>query len=415
MKHYFASAAFVTIIAAVAPMSSVGQQLDEEGLIRFAVQQDDEVPVPPGMQPPQSPSDRQLDPTLAAQDTALRMAAARRRLARTPEMFGDFFGPTIVLPIDDPTLIQTAAGPGGGVTKVSDANKAAIGCRNYLLYNHFHNAIRAELDVGLETEIRKAPIDRFTLGFERPLGCSPWSVEFRLPIFANLGTEFAGISTYDAGEMGNIAGILKRELYKTDCGVLSAGLGISLPTGDDINAAGDNETLVIRNEAVHLMPFAAVQRNWESWFLHGFVQVDVDLNGNTVEGERTSFDSGVLNDQTLLFVDLGVGRWFYQDDCAPVIKGVAGLFEVHYETALQDADIVVLDIGPFPGPATVGNLINRFDVVNITGAIQIDLGPRSTLRIGASLPVTQYDDRFFDAEIAAQWIVRCRDCCCDDY
>ena len=416
MKRILAGIALTALIAVTCTRGAQAEDGLDEPLLRFAVQQD-EVPPPPGFQPPEaqpnedtgtSPSDRTVDPTLAAQDTALRSAAARRRLARTPEMFGDFFGPTIILPIDDPTLVQSSAGPGGGVTKISDSNKAAIGCRTYLLYNHFHNAIQAELDLGGPlNELRKAHIDRFTLGLERPLGNTNWSAEFRVPIFVNLGTSFPGVSTFDAGELGNIAGIFKRELYRTEDAVLSAGLGVSLPTGDDVLAGGDNEFLLIRNEAVHLMPFIAVQRQWESWFLHGFVQADFDLNGNTVEGERTFFDSGVLNDQTLLFVDLGIGRWLYRNEYAPFVRGLAGMFEIHYETALQDADIVTLDIGLFPGPATLGNTINRFDVINVTGAIQVNIGQRSSLRVGASAPLTQPDNRFFDAEVAAQFIIRC--------
>ena len=414
MTRRIAGIAIVACAAFVVAAPVKAQYEVEEGVLQFAVQQD-EVPAPPGFQPPPgptnqgtSPSDRQLDSTLAAQDTVVRSAAARRRLARTPEMFGDFFGPTIILPIDDPTLIQSSAGPGGGITKISDSNKAAIGCRTYILYNHFHNAIESELDLGGPLSERiKDHIDRFTIGLERPLGESPWSFEFRVPIFVDLDVEFGGISSYDAGNLGNIAGILKRELYSTDVAVISAGFGVSLPTGEDINAAGDNESLVIRNEAVHILPFLAVQREWDRWFFHGFLQVDVDVNGNTVEAERTFFDSGVLNDQTLLFVDLGLGRWFYRNDYAPYLQGVAGLFEVHYETSLQDADILVLDIGPFPGPATVGNIINRFDVIHLTGALQFDIGERSSLRIGASAPVTSGDNRFFDAEIAAQFIIRC--------
>ena len=418
MKNCIAFIAIITVV--ILPLANLawGEEFPRGPLVRLVVQED-EVPDPPGFvpseQPPQSLpedltalQDRQFDPALAADDSALRMAASQRRLARTPEMFGDFLGPQLCLPIDDPTLKQTAVAPGGGITKISDANKAAIGCRTYLIYNHFHNAIEAALEVGPGfDELKRSSIDRFVFGLERPLGASPWSAEFRVPIFVDLGPSFPGVSTYDAGNMGNIAGILKRELYSTDVAVLSAGLGVSLPTGDDIDAAGDDEFLLIRNEAVHLLPFVGVQRLWDRWFLHGFAQLDIDVNGNTVEGERTFFDSDVLTDQTLLFLDLSVGRWFYQNDYSPYVRGLAGLFEIHYETALEDADIVVLDIGPFPGPATIGNMINRFDVVHVTAALQADLGQRASLRVGASAPVTSGDNRFFDAEVAVQLIIRC--------
>ena len=142
----------------------------------------------------------------------------------------------------------------------------------------------------------------------------------------------------------------------------------------------------------------------DPFFFHAFVQLDVDLNGNLVCVDN-GFDTGVVRNQTMLFVDLGMGKWFYRDPNAPLVRGLAGLFEVHYQTALEDADMVTLmAIGQ---DITFGGSPNRFDVVNLTGALQFDLGQRSSLRVGASAPVTQGTDRFFDAEFAVQWIIRC--------
>ena len=398
------------MICAALPTLRVGaQQISElDDVEFFHVSQEVQPPALAQNQPPQSsPSDRRIDPTLAAADTALRSTAARRRLARTPEMFGDFFGPQIVIVGEGGMLATQSPGPGGGVTKVADSNKATIGCRDYMFYNHFHNASAAELgSIFGPLDANRSHIDRFTFGFERPLGVSQWSAELRIPIFVDLDQSVGGVPAISAGEFGNVAAILKRELVATDVAVLSSGLGVSLPTGGDVH--GDDGVAIwrVRNDAVHLLPFIAVQRQFETFFLHGFVQMDIDVNGNAASVDD-GFDSAVVNNQTLFFIDLGVGRWFYRNAEATRLRGVAGLFEIHYETALQDADVVTLSgIG---ADVTIGNTTNRFDVVNLTAAIQADLGQRSSMRIGASAPVTQGDDRFFDAEVALQLIIRCCD------
>lgn len=363
-----------------------------------------------GMQPgnqnqPQIPADRQFDPTLAAADTALRTAAAQQRLAQTPEMFGDFFGPQFHVDGEGGSFSLQIPSPGGGVTKVADSNKAAIGCRNYVFYNHFHNAMEvAELPIIGPPIVVRDHIDRITMGFERPIGQTDSSFELRVPFFADLDVNLSSGASVHTGEIGNIAGILKRELYRTEDSVFSVGLGTSLPTGGDTHADIGGGFVRIRNDAVHLLPFIAAQRNLDPFFIHAFVQLDVDLNGNLVSVDN-GFDTGVVRNQTMLFVDLGMGKWFYRDPNAPMVTGLAGLFEVHYQTALEDADMVTLmAIGQ---DITFGGSPNRFDVVNLTGALQFDLGQRSSLRVGASAPVTQGTDRFFDAEFAVQWIIRC--------
>jgi hypothetical protein len=72
---------------------------------------------------------------------------------------------------------------------------------------------------------------------------------------------------------------------------------------------------------------------------------------------------------------------------------------------LEDADIVDLAAGGCPN-MIVGNVINRFDVVQVTAAIQATIGRRAVFRVGGVVPLTAQDDRFFDAEVAAQLIFR---------
>jgi hypothetical protein len=137
-------------------------------------------------------------------------------------------------------------------------------------------------------------------------------------------------------------------------------------------------------------------------FLSAFAQVDIATGGNTIiaRNEQTgaTLDIGKLNDQTLLYLDLAAGYWLYRDPCAERFTGLAAVAEVHYTTALQDADIV-----PGPGPVLLGNLDNRFDVVNGTIGLQVLMFDASSLRVAGVFPLGDEDHRFFDSEVQVQF------------
>jgi hypothetical protein len=138
----------------------------------------------------------------------------------------------------------------------------------------------------------------------------------------------------------------------------------------------------------------------------GFAQVDVAANGNTVL--FTEFDGapvenvGKLNEQTLLYLDLAVGYWLYRDSEAPRLTGVAVVGETHYTTTLQDADII---FGTDPNAnLLIGNVDNRFDVVNGTIGLQFLFFDLSSLRVAGVFPLGERpDQRFFDSEVQVQF------------
>ena len=70
----------------------------------------------------------------------------------------------------------------------------------------------------------------------------------------------------------------------------------------------------------------------------------------------------------------------------------------------QDADQLTLDVGG-GGDIMVGSLMNRFDVFNITAALQVDFGRYTSVRIGGSAPARVAPDRFFEAEFSVQVII----------
>ena len=99
-------------------------------------------------------------------------------------------------------------------------------------------------------------------------------------------------------------------------------------------------------------------------------------------------------DQTLLYLDVAVGYWWFQRDSDEFLNGLASVFEVHYTTALNNASKVST------GDQTVlfGNSSNRFDVVNATMGLNASLARNTQLRAAFVLPLRDGTNRFFDSE-----------------
>ncbi len=73
--------------------------------------------------------------------------------------------------------------------------------------------------------------------------------------------------------------------------------------------------------------------------------------------------------------------------------------ELHYVGALQDADTIA-DTA-LSTDFVFGNDRNRFDVVNLTIGLDIELQNRLDLRVAGVIPLTSGDNRFFDSEVRA--------------
>ncbi|MHC4404144.1 MAG: hypothetical protein ACYTG0_31200, partial [Planctomycetota bacterium] len=126
------------------------------------------------------------------------------------------------------------------------------------------------------------------------------------------------------------------------------------------------------------------------------------IDGRTESALR---GSASFRQQALMRMNFGLGRWLYRNRRARWINGVAGVWEVHYTTTLQDADM----IGPYQianpragnfVPATtlaVGNPSNRTDVVNMVAGIPVQVG-QTTIYNGFVFPVSEFDNRGFDFE-----------------
>jgi hypothetical protein len=316
------------------------------------------------------------------------------RLASVPNMFGDSFSGGGQLQLCDfaGCRIVDIPPPGGGRhAKITENDKALPMDRVFFVYNHFQNAVDTFV-TGIGPQ--SFPLDRYVVGLEKTFCNKLWSVELRMP--------FSGAPVFDGPDffvgntdVGNLSVVIKRLLYRSQTTAVGVGLPIDTPTGNDVTGRGSDSNFTLFNDAVHLAPFVGfLTTPNDRVFCQGFLQVDVATNGNRVVFGGNHL--GNLSDQTLLYVDLGVGYWLHRNRCAKLITGVAPVLEYHYTTTLQDADIVsgtdgnqLLDFG---------NAYNRMDVSNLTVGLHTELG-MTTIRVGGVFPLSGGSNRWYDAEV----------------
>lgn len=319
-----------------------------------------------------------------------------------PGMIGDFFGGTYQM------NIVTAGQPPGQYTTIPQAGgdrrfKIAENYspfpvdRVFFNYNHFSNAL-------LTADGRNANLDRGVFGAETTFFDQWWSLEFRLPVSSGLNSDQFVIPNANnvSNELGNIAFALKRLLFRTDTLATSIGMGMVVPTGPDANLFDFSGRLstTVENEAFYLQPFVGAWWTPNDRFFAQFAaQLDFDAHGNTVD--IVTFGSGpegVIQDQTLLFLDASFGYWLFHDPYGDgLVTGLAPMIEIHHNTTLTDADFIVA------GPDTITNPSNRLDVMNLTGAIRLELAGTSYLTAFGVAPLRTGEEKLFDAEFGIQY------------
>ena len=320
--------------------------------------------------------------------------------------------------------------PGSRRAKITENNSPLPRDRVYFMYQHFHNAIRGAEDfeewVPEQNERQfDFSANRYVIGLEKTFFKGCCSAEIRIPLQDS--TNF-GVSPWpepyhlftarsDSGSLGNISLTFKGLLRQTNKGALSAGLMVDLPTGPSASGATYWQPYELQNDSVHLGPFlGAIYRPDDCWFFQGFMQLDVDVNGSPFEvtdlWTGAPMRMGVLQDQTLMHLDLSAGRWLVRRPRTSFLTGIAGLLEFHYTTTLQDADIVGTPVDSLPFVFNfyymeVGNRYNRVDVTNLTAGLHFQFRKGLNMRIAAVTPLQNSEsDRSFDFELGAQvnWV-----------
>ncbi|MFK8112841.1 MAG: hypothetical protein AB8B91_11595 [Rubripirellula sp.] len=317
-------------------------------------------------------------------------------LSAAPTMIGDHFGGTFLGgsfdsmdnmgSLEDELGHNLSLAGGDRRFKVAENTSPIPRDRIFFNYNHFHRALR-------DVNGKVLDLNRFTLGMEKTFFDGQASIESRLPIARGLNsTQMFGDVDLQNTELGNVALAFKGILLRGETWMLSTGAAMTLPTGDDFELRYfDMLDLAVRNDAVHIAPFLGyVVAPNDQWFAQGFVQVDVDLNGNEVVGPY-GFE-GTLQDQNLLFLDASIGKWFFRNRSANArVTAAALILELHYTTTVNDTDQV----------AGISNSFNRMDVLNASTALNLQLG-RSELRIGAAAPLRDDEESLFDGEVIFQ-------------
>lgn len=366
-------------------------------------------PAPAPLQPP--PPQPQFNPFAAPQPNQPFLA----RLSRAPDMFGDSFLPMTATVTINP---QTAGGrnavldlplAGGSRRFKNEHSRALPTDRVFGTYHHFQNAIETNsLTPGGAAADKN--LDRFTLGFEQTFFDGNASVELRLPLSVPVTMTTPDV-LYRTDSVGDLVVTLKGLLYSDESQAVALGLAINTPTGDNLQVTLPNSgtgaaDFTINNDAVHLIPFLAYQAApTEDFFFNGFLQIDTPTNANSVRVRNlgtTETDNLTITDQTLLYVDTSLGYWLFRDPEAEFLTGLAGLLELHYTTALNDADVVTDKDQIVVFGANAG----RLDAVNLTIGLHAQIARSTTIRAGYVTPLRDGNHRFFDSEFTVAVVFR---------
>jgi hypothetical protein len=204
--------------------------------------------------------------------------------------------------------------------------------------------------------------------------------------------------TNTATQFGDMSAVAKVLLIRNRNFALSTGMQVVMPTAQGTNAYFADGTPVARvtNASVHLAPFfGALYTPNNRLFAQGFLQCDVDANGNPVyinDMQTGLVRAGTVNSQTLMFVDLGAGYWILRRNYGG-LTGIAPTIEVHNNTAVSNP------AGTTLGNVTVQNSAIGYQQVNMVFGSTFQFGPMSTLTVGYTAPFHCNGVRPYDGEL----------------
>lgn len=286
------------------------------------------------------------------------------------------------------TAIADSVSGGVGRSKISDGGTVLPTDRLFLRYNNVY---------GLGGPTQSERLSRFVPGFETTFAGGRMSTEVRAPFAIDAsagGTIGSGDFTNNRDvRFGNLAVYLKALLIGHQRFALSGGLGVICPTASDLRVGFSDGTdlLQVSNDSVHLQPFLGMMyRPNQDWFAHGFVQSDIDTNGDRVQinsGSGLSY-AGRLTDADFLHVDFGIGAWMYRSENSRGLTGIVPTVEVHHSQAVNDGDVIT------SGAVQVGNFQGTIGQTNLVFGSTALFGNSCQISSGYALPLTgnaQYD------------------------
>lgn len=399
---------------------------------------------------------------LAQRSRTSKDSSRESSLASIPFMIGDTgagtclaFGGLLDVELAHPTLTCSRL-------NISENNTPLPTDRIYYSYRHFHNLTQTRF-FQYEQDFN---VDRHTIGAERTFCGGMMSMELRLPLEYRLSSDVFTYDVFDPPlfldpiafpprfipigggtrtELANMSLLFKALLLERHNFALSAGLGITLPTAQDVTYLITTDDLLVFpsdpgleadssvlldvflfNETVYLSPYLAwLCQPTDRFFHQGFLQVEVAANPSSVviAGDglndfyfdgvfigtldwRTPFPSGRtdLYAQTLMRLNLGCGYKLLDQPSADLLQQLTALFEVHYTSTLQRAIISTI---PAVDPVTLlpipdqtiefGNKANQVDIVNVVAGLSARIG-NWVITNGCTAPITTGSNRAFDFE-----------------
>jgi hypothetical protein len=448
LRHFWSAAALCLVVCSpAAGEDGVAWTSDaDNNLLSDAIHYDDQVE--PAQAAAQQSSNRSF---------STRTASRGARTSRVPYMIGDqssglagglSFEGVDIASFEHPIF-------GGNRFNVAENNSPIPMDRVFVTYRHFENAY----DTDILGQTNSLGVERFDLGFEKTALDGMVSAQLVVPLLRQLDTDLDiyndGIGNSNLplldrhGELGNLAVNLKLLLCSRSSFAFTGGVAVNCPTADDarISQFYDEPDLVLvnspfvssinptsitmngrfDNDTVNLVPYLAWQVRPAGRFFHqGFLQVDAPLNRSNAAMEVTGQitpdstygaetfsvrQEGQIDQQSLLRLNLGFGYWLCQGGRGGPLRGVAGLFEAHYTSTLDNANPLVLpvtrltstlpSVNDVPLNLLAGPQTNNVDQVNLSAGLASYIGSYQVTN-GVVVPVTDQANRSFDFEYSLQ-------------
>jgi hypothetical protein len=308
--------------------------------------------------------------------------------------------PPTVIPQPPINFLVTLPSGGGvvGRTKISDDNSPLPRDRVIFSFDYFNN---------VPLSVNGNSVYRFSPGFEKTFFDQRASIEVRVPFASTLdANQTVGLYS-DRAELGDVNLTLKGLIRQGEVLNVAAGLGIALPTANDVNATLPDGTRLIHvsNDSVVLTPYVAyLLTPNDRLFFQNWLEVSFDTNGNAVEANPNLtglVPVGRLHDQTILQLDAQLGYWLIRNKCPDrFLNGLAGFVELHYNTSVNGAD------SASAGAFAIGADSNHLHELNLSAGILAQVRDNLILSIGAVVPLENQPDRSFDYQVGihASWL-----------
>jgi hypothetical protein len=313
-----------------------------------------------------------------------------------PNMFGDQFAgnhsQSIVIVNGIPTPIFVPNPSRGGMVgrqRISEDSSPLPRDRFIFNYDYYNNAPLGQTG---------KDVNRFAVGVEKTFFNGRVSLEALLPFASTFDADFiANGNNGNHAELGNLTLYIKFLLYRSACLNLAMGSGFYIPTAADSTVSQNNGTVLARieNQAVIISPYAAaVYTPNDRLFAQTWLSFSLDPTQNEVFVNPGAglVSAGRIQDRTLMQLEGQIGYWLMKsDDPCARLRGLAPFVEIHWEQALDNAEVARL------GGFAIGDTGNLRSQVNFTAGLTAQVRDNLNLTFGAVVPLS--DNRSFDYQL----------------